>query len=169
MTADVTVDDLRKEDAVLELARLHAVLDAANLDYHQADHPTLSDGEYDALKRRNAEIEARFPELKRADSPSNQVGAAPADGFGKVPHSVRMLSLGNAFTDEDVSDFDTSIRKFLGETSSELPYTAEPKSDGLSLSLRYENGMFVHAATRGDGVTGENVPENARTIADIPQ
>ncbi len=115
-------------------------------------------------------IEARFPDLKRADSPTDQVGAAPADGFGKVTHVVRMLSLGNAFDDDDVSEFDTRIRSFLGlSRDTPLTYTAEPKIDGLSLSLRYEKGQLVQAATRGDGAVGENVTANARTIEDIPQ
>lgn len=169
MTENISVENLSKDEAALELARLDAVLSAANADYHQADAPTLDDSAFDALKRRNAAIEVRFPTLKRANSPSDQVGAGPADGFGKVSHAVRMLSLGNAFTDEDVEEFDTSIRKFLGVTAGALSYTAEPKIDGLSLSLRYVNGVLVQAATRGDGAMGENVTENARTIADIPQ
>ena len=119
-------------------------------------------------KRRNAAIEARFPDLKRGDSPSDQVGAAVAEGFGKVAHRVRMLSLENAFAAEEVTDFDDRVRKFLGHSGA-LDYTAEPKIDGLSLSLRYEGGRLVQAATRGDGEVGENVTENARTIADIPR
>jgi DNA ligase (NAD+) len=170
VTSDVDIDTLTEDQAALELARLGDVLRLANTDYHGADAPTLSDADYDALKRRNAAIEAKFPNLKRADSPSDQVGAAPADGFSKVKHAVRMLSLGNAFTDEDVTDFDGSIRKYLGLTPDQpLPFTAEPKIDGLSLSLRYEDGKLVQAATRGDGETGENVTANARTIADVPQ
>ncbi|MBT8410466.1 MAG: NAD-dependent DNA ligase LigA, partial [Octadecabacter sp.] len=129
----------------------------------------ISDADYDALKRRNAQIEAAFPKLKRADSPSDQVGAAPSEGFGKVEHAVRMLSLGNAFTDEDVTEFDKSVRKFLGLGGTDLNYTAEPKIDGLSLSLRYEDGLLAQAATRGDGAVGENVTANARTIDDIPE
>jgi DNA ligase (NAD+) len=141
----------------------------ANTDYHVKDAPQLSDADYDALKRRNAEIEALYPALKRADSPSDQVGAAPADGFSKVTHAVAMLSLSNAFEDEDVAEFDGRIRKYLGlGADAPLAYTAEPKIDGLSLSLRYENGQLVQAATRGDGAVGENVTANARTIADIP-
>jgi len=155
-------------EAAAELERLAIQLGDANLAYHQADAPDVSDAEYDALKRRNADIEAAFPALKRADSPSEQVGAAPADGFGKVSHAVRMLSLGNAFTDDDVHEFEVSVRKFLGHSGA-LPFTAEPKIDGLSLSLRYEGGHLVQAATRGDGEVGENVTANARTIRDIPQ
>ncbi|MCB1921980.1 MAG: NAD-dependent DNA ligase LigA, partial [Candidatus Competibacteraceae bacterium] len=129
-----------------------------------------SDAEYDALKRRNAAIEARFPDLKRADSPSDQVGAAPAEGFGKIRHAVRMLSLANAFDEQDVTDFDARIRRYLAlDDQTTLTYTAEPKIDGLSLSLRYERGQLIYAATRGDGETGEDVTANARTIADIPQ
>ncbi|WP_299424821.1 NAD-dependent DNA ligase LigA [uncultured Shimia sp.] len=160
----MTVDQAREA-----LARLSALLGQANRDYHGADAPTISDAEYDRLKRRNAAIEARFPELKRTDSPTEQVGAAPSEGFGKIAHKVAMLSLGNAFEDQDVADFDERIRKYLGLSSEPLAFTAEPKIDGLSLSIRYENGEMVYAATRGDGSTGEDVTANARTIADIPQ
>ncbi|WP_439508767.1 NAD-dependent DNA ligase LigA [Yoonia sp.] len=155
---------------MVELARLADALGQANAAYHRDDAPLISDAAYDALKQRNAAIEARFPDLKRADSPSDQVGAVVADGFGKVPHAVRMLSLGNAFSDEDVTDFDERLRKYLGLSADQpLRYTAEPKIDGLSLSLRYEDGTLVQAATRGDGAVGENVTANARTITDIPQ
>ncbi|MFX4297731.1 MULTISPECIES: NAD-dependent DNA ligase LigA [Roseobacteraceae] len=153
-----------------ELARLAKILGDANRAYHTEDAPRISDADYDALKRRNAEIEAHFPELKRNDSPSDQVGAEPADGFSKLRHAVSMLSLSNAFETEDVDDFDMRIRKYLG-LGAEVPlhYTAEPKIDGLSLSLRYEDGVLVSAATRGDGQVGENVTANALTIDDIPQ
>lgn len=166
--ATISVDALSEDQAREELDRLAAVLGRANNDYHTNDAPTLTDGEYDALKRRNIAIEARFADLKRTDSPTDQVGSAPSDGFGKITHAVRMLSLGNAFTDEDVVEFDTSVRKFLGLAGGDLPYTAEPKIDGLSLSLRYEDGVLVQAATRGDGAVGENVTANARTIATVP-
>lgn len=169
MTADISVETLNAEQAAQELARLASILANANAEYYQKDAPTLSDAEYDALKRRNTAIEERFPNLKRRDSPTDQVGAAPSDGFGKITHAVRMLSLGNAFEDEDVAEFDKSIRKFLGLEAGALTYTAEPKIDGLSLSLRYENGVLIQAATRGDGAIGENVTANARTIQDIPQ
>ncbi|MCC1493598.1 NAD-dependent DNA ligase LigA [Cognatishimia sp. F0-27] len=160
---------LTESEAADELARLAALLAEANLAYHAKDAPEISDAEYDRLKRRNAAIEARFPHLKRADSPADQVGAAPAEGFGKVRHSVRMLSLANAFDDADIADFDKGIRRYLGLADTDaLIYTSEPKIDGLSLSLRYEDGELVQAATRGDGAIGENVTENARTIADIP-
>ena len=166
--ADRPVEALTEREAEAELAHLAKALAAANLAYHAADAPEITDAAYDALKRRNAAIEVRFPGLKRADSPSDQVGAAVADGFGKVAHRVRMLSLENAFAAEEVAEFDDRVRKFLG-FSGALAYTAEPKIDGLSLSLRYEGGCLVQAATRGDGEVGENVTENARTIADIPQ
>lgn len=170
MSKLIPVSDLTEEAARAELAQLAEQLARANTLYHGEDAPEISDADYDALKRRNAEIETRFPHLKRADSPSDQVGARPADGFSKVTHAVRMMSLGNAFDDEDVQDFDRSIRKYLGlEASKPLSYTAEPKIDGLSLSLRYEKGKLIQAATRGDGEVGENVTANARTISDIPQ
>nr|WP_082358311.1 NAD-dependent DNA ligase LigA [Shimia sp. SK013] len=161
---------MTKEQARLELARLAALLGRANTAYHREDAPEISDAEYDAAKRRNAEIEMHFPELKRDDSPSEVVGAAPGEGFGKISHVVPMLSLGNAFEDDDVTDFDDRIRKYLNlGARRELQFIAEPKIDGLSLSLRYEGGHLVYAATRGDGETGENVTENAKTIADIPR
>ncbi len=164
------IDQLDETGAGRELARLAEILSRANDAYHTHDAPEISDAEYDALKRRNALIEARFPDLKRADSPSDVVGAKPADGFSKVQHAVRMLSLGNAFSEEDVQEFDARIRKFLGMAQdAALEYTAEPKIDGVSLSLRYEGGKLVQAATRGDGEVGENVTRNARTISDIPQ
>ncbi len=169
MTADIAAELLTQAQAKAELARLAALIADANEAYHGKDAPRISDAAYDALKLRNAAIEARFPALKRADSPSEQVGAAAAEGFGKVTHAVRMMSLSNAFADEDVAEFDETVCKFLGQAAGSLAYTAEPKIDGLSLSLRYEQGQLVQAATRGDGEVGENVTENARTIADIPQ
>jgi DNA ligase (NAD+) len=163
------IDTLTRDAAQVELARLARLLGDADLAYHQADTPLMDDAEYDALKRRNAAIEARFPDLTRADSPTQRVGAAAADGFGKIRHEQRMLSLSNAFDRDDITEFDTRIRRFLNWGDAPLVYTAEPKIDGLSLSLRYENGRLVHAATRGDGETGEDVTDNARTIAQIPQ
>jgi len=166
----VPVERLTEAEARAELARLAGVLAQANTAYHGEDTPEISDAEYDRLKRRNAEIEARFPELKRVDSPTEMVGAAPSEGFAKVRHAVRMLSLGNAFEDEEVREFDDRIRRYLNLSSeAELNFTAEPKIDGLSLSLLYRNGDLVQAATRGDGETGENVTANARTIGDIPE
>ncbi|MFN6924175.1 MAG: NAD-dependent DNA ligase LigA [Tabrizicola sp.] len=162
------VEGLTEDEARAELARLAEAIAAANIAYHRLDAPEISDAEYDALKRRNAAIEARFPALKRPDSPSDQVGAPVAEGFGKVTHRVRMLSLENAFSAEEVVEFDDRVRRFLGHQGP-IDYTAEPKIDGLSLSLRYEDGVLVQAATRGDGEVGENVTDNARTIADIPQ
>ncbi|NDW52282.1 NAD-dependent DNA ligase LigA [Aliiroseovarius sp. PrR006] len=167
--SQIAVTHLTEAQAKNELARLAELLAAANLAYHGKDTPEISDADYDAAKRRNAEIEARFPQLKHADSASDQVGAAPSDGFGKIAHEVRMLSLGNAFSDEDVEEFEGRIRSFLGlADDAPLALTAEPKIDGLSLSIRYENGKLVHAVTRGDGSVGENVTENALTIKDIP-
>lgn len=169
MTSEIAVDALSKTQAETELARLAEVLSAANTAYHGADSPFISDADYDSLKQRNAAIELRFPDLKRTDSPSEQVGAAPAAGFSKVTHAVAMLSLSNAFDDEDVREFDGRIRKYLGlAADAKLSYSAEPKIDGLSLSLRYENGVLVQAATRGDGELGENVTANAKTISDVP-
>jgi len=164
------IADLTEPAAQAELARLAEVLAEANRAYHRDDAPEISDAAYDALKRRNAAIEARFAHLKRADSPSDRIGAAPAETFAKVAHQIAMLSLGNAFSGPDVAEFDQSVRKYLGLAGeAPLAYTAEPKIDGLSLSLRYENGRLVQAATRGDGAVGENVTENARTIRDIPK
>lgn len=168
MSADKAVLDLTETEAKAELARLAEVIAGANAAYHTDDAPVMDDATFDTLKRRNAEIEARFPDLKRDDSPSDQVGATPGEGFAKIRHAVRMMSLANAFADEDITEFDAQVRKYLGHTGP-LSYTAEPKIDGLSLSLKYEGGNLVHAATRGDGETGENVTANAKTIADIPQ
>ncbi|MCK0166471.1 NAD-dependent DNA ligase LigA [Jannaschia sp. S6380] len=156
--------------AAAELERLAVLLAAADLAYHTADAPELTDAEYDALKRRNLAIEARFPDLRRPEGPGGKVGAAPADGFGKVRHAVRMLSLGNAFNATDVAEFDARIRRYLDLSDGALlAYTAEPKIDGLSLSLRYEGGALIRAATRGNGEVGEDVTANARTIDDIPE
>ncbi|MBK1636593.1 NAD-dependent DNA ligase LigA [Rhodovulum adriaticum] len=169
MTGQKDVEALTEDEARAELARLAQAIVQADAAYHQKDAPEISDAAYDALKQRNAAIETRFPDLKRADSPSERVGAAPVEGFAKVRHERRMLSLGNAFAAEEVAEFDARIRRYLGlSDDAPLAYTAEPKIDGLSLSLRYENGELIQAATRGDGGTGENVTANARTIDDIP-
>ncbi|MEM0976708.1 MAG: NAD-dependent DNA ligase LigA [Pseudomonadota bacterium] len=163
-----TVGELDRKEAAQELVRLAALLNRANTAYHQLDAPEISDAEYDDLKQRNAEIEARFPELKRDDSPTEKVGAAPSSGFEKISHAVAMLSLANAFDADDIAAFETGIQRFLNSTGP-IDFVAEPKIDGLSLSLRYENGTLVQAATRGDGLVGENVTSNALTIRDVPQ
>jgi DNA ligase (NAD+) len=168
MPQDKPVEDLSREEARAELVRLANLLEIANRAYHAEDAPKISDGEYDSLRQRNLAIELRFADLKRADSPSLHIGAPAAEGFAKVTHALPMLSLENAFEDSDVVEFDERVRKFLGHDTS-LFYTAEPKIDGLSLSLRYMDGKLVHAATRGDGAVGENVTANALTIADIPK
>ncbi|MCC6304207.1 MAG: NAD-dependent DNA ligase LigA [Rhodobacteraceae bacterium] len=169
-SAATPVRALTEAEAAVELARLAAAILEADIRYHGADDPAISDADYDALKRRNAAIEARFPALRRPDSPSLRVGAAPAEGFAEVVHAVPMLSLANAFADVDVVEFDARLRRFLalGAADPPLAYTAEPKIDGISLSLRYEGGRLVQAATRGDGSRGEDVTANARTIADSP-
>ncbi len=164
------VESLSAKEAKTELDRLHNMLSAADAAYHGADAPEISDADYDALKLRYFAIEAAFPDLKRSDSLSEKVGAAPAEGFAKVTHQVPMLSLGNAFADEDVEDFVARARKFFErEPDLDLSFTAEPKIDGLSASLRYENGVFVQGATRGDGAVGEDITANLKTIADIPK
>lgn len=164
------VEELTLEQAASELERLAASLAEHDQHYHQDDAPRITDAEYDALKHRNLEIEARFPELIRSDSPSARVGYAPSDKFTKYTHSVPMLSLDNAFSETDVEDFVGRLRRFLGLSDDiVIPVTAEPKIDGLSASLRYENGVLVNGATRGDGQVGENVTENLRTVKNIPQ
>ncbi|MGE0212568.1 MAG: NAD-dependent DNA ligase LigA [Parvibaculaceae bacterium] len=166
---DRPVEALTPEEAAAELERLAAEIAAHDRRYFQEDAPTVSDAEYDALRRRNAEIEVRFPELIREDSPSRRVGAQPSEKFKKVRHRVPMLSLENAFTREDVQGFVDQIRRFLKMPEDELVFTAEPKIDGLSISLRYEGGRFLQGATRGDGTEGEDVTSNLKTIRDIPE
>ena len=162
-------DELTQAQAKTELKRLAQEIAAHDERYYQNDAPTISDADYDALRRRNAAIEARFPALVLADSPSRRVGARPARGFAKLRHAVPMLSLDNAFSDEDVTDFVDRIRRFLRLPADEpLAFTAEPKIDGLSLSLRYEGGRLVNGATRGDGVEGEDVTANVKTLENIP-
>jgi DNA ligase (NAD+) len=167
---DRSSDQLTQDQAKGELARLAKEIAEHDRRYYQDDAPTVTDAEYDALRRRNQDIEKRFPELIRHDSPSQRVGAKPAERFEKVRHARPMLSLDNAFTDEDVVDFAARVRRFLAlPESEELVLAAEPKIDGLSCSLRYEKGELVLGATRGDGAEGENVTANVRTIADIPK
>ncbi|WJR66291.1 NAD-dependent DNA ligase LigA [Neorhizobium sp. CSC1952] len=170
MPAEKTpVEDLTEEQAAAELAYLAAEIAKNDELYHGHDAPAISDAEYDALKRRNDAVEKRFPQLIRADSPSIRVGAAPLPTFAPITHSRPMLSLDNTFSDEDVRDFVNSVYRFLGLLpDGSIAFTAEPKIDGLSMSIRYENGRLVNAATRGDGTTGENVTENIKTIKEIP-
>ncbi len=166
----IAVSELTEQQAADELAQLAAEMWAHDRAYYENDAPLISDADYDALRQRNLAIEARFPHLKRADSPSDKVGSKPSQAFGKVEHKVAMLSLGNAFAAEDVVDFVARIRKFLSlDYSQELAMTAEPKIDGLSASLRYENGVFVQGATRGDGQIGEDITANLKHVPDIPQ
>jgi len=162
--------NLDEAEAASELKRLATEIAHHDELYYRKDAPEISDAEYDALRARNGEIEARFPHLMRDDSPSLRVGAAPVEVFGKVVHRVPMLSLGNVFDEEGLRDFLDRIRRFLGLQSIDgLAFTAEPKIDGLSITLRYENGKLVQGATRGDGYEGENVTANVRTMADIPK
>jgi len=155
--------------AAAELARLAADIAHHDALYYRQDEPEISDADYDRLRARNDEIEARFPHLVRDDSPSLKIGAAPVEAFGKVIHRVPMLSLGNVFDEAALQKFVDGIRRFLGLPASEaLAFTAEPKIDGLSITLRYEGGKLIQGATRGDGYEGENVTANVRTIADIP-
>jgi DNA ligase (NAD+) len=169
-TAAIPVNELTRAEAEKELARLAAEIAYHDKLYYQLDAPEISDAAYDALVIRNRAIEQRFPELKRPDSPSARVGAAPAAGFAKVTHSRPMLSLDNAFTPEDVTDFLGRIRRFLKlEPDADIEMVAEPKIDGLSAALTYENGRFVQGATRGDGMVGEDITRNLATIADLPK
>ncbi len=160
--------DLTEAEAAHELARLAAEIARHDRAYHERDAPEITDAEYDALRRRNAAIEARFPALVRPDSPSLRVGAAPAGGFAKVAHGVPMLSLDNAFVAADFQEFCDRARRFLGLKQEPLAFVGEPKIDGLSISLTYENGRLVRGATRGDGLEGEDVTPNVRTLAAIP-
>lgn len=167
---EIPAVQLSRNDAVEELRLLKLVLWAAEREYHQSDTPSISDASYDKSKRRYDELLNVFPDLAAEFEIKPHVGAPIADGFGKIVHERAMLSLGNAFNPADVIDFDSGIRKFLGyPRDAALHYSAEPKIDGLSLSLRYEQCKLIYAATRGDGAVGENVTANARMIATIPQ
>jgi DNA ligase (NAD+) len=166
----ISVDTLSEKEAKSELKRLAAEIAAHDQRYYQQDAPTVSDAEYDALRQRNQALERRFPEFVRADSPSRRVGATPAGRFAKVRHAIPMLSLDNAFEDDDVVRFVDRIRRFLRLAEDEpLVFAAEPKIDGLSMSLRYQDGELVNGATRGDGTEGEDVTANIRTLEDVPQ
>jgi DNA ligase (NAD+) len=166
----IPVDELTEKQAKAEHARLADEIAGHDRRYYQEDAPTVTDAEYDELRRRYAAIEARFPQLAAGDSLSLRVGAAPSPRFDKVRHAVPMLSLDNAFADEDVVDFVGRIRRFLRlPESEEIVFSAEPKIDGLSMSLRYEDGKLVTGATRGDGAEGEDVTANAKTLQDIPK
>src|SRR5690242_8832705 len=168
-TKPPAVEELTEKQAKAEHARLQAEIAVNDRRYYQEDAPTVSDAEYDALRARYNAIEARFPDLRTQESLSLKVGAAPARGFAKVRHRIPMLSLDNAFSDEDVRDFADRIRRFLRLSDDEpLAFTAEPKIDGLSMSLRYVDGELVTAATRGDGTEGEDVTANIRTLKAIP-
>jgi len=164
------VEQLSPEEAAEELARLSTELARHDLAYHQQDTPEISDADYDALKRRALQIEDAFPELTSDQSPSQQVGAAGSTQFAPVRHGEPMLSLDNAFDAGEVADFVARVRRFLKlDPAESIAFAAEPKIDGLSASLRYENGIFVQGATRGDGKTGEDVTANLRTLGDIPE
>jgi DNA ligase (NAD+) len=163
------VESLTESQAAAELARLADEIAAHDLRYHQNDAPSISDADYDGLKRLNSALEARFPHLVRENSPSFRVGAAQSEQFSPVEHGVPMLSLDNAFSDEESADFDARVRRFLMLDEAGIAYTAEPKIDGLSASLRYEQGRLVRGATRGDGRVGEDVTANLRTLQEIPE
>ncbi len=164
------IDRFTAEQAAGWLAELATQIAHHDLAYHQEDAPQISDADYDRLVRANQAIEARFPELVRPDSPSVRVGASPSGQFAKIRHAAAMLSLGNAFDAEEVSEFIARVRRFLNwPEEASLSFTAEPKIDGLSISLRYEQGQLMQAATRGDGTEGEDVTANIRQLKAIPQ
>lgn len=164
---DTLIKDISIEQAKSELEFLAMEMARADDAYYKNDDPYLTDGEYDYYKKRNNDLEEKFPNLIRADSPNKRIGAGIKDGFGKVKHSVPMLSLGNIFEVQEIDDFLGTIKRFLGNTD-EIEVFAEPKIDGLGFSARYEDGIFVKAATRGDGKTGEDITLNLKTISDLP-
>ena len=163
------VNQLTEAEAAAELDRLGAEIAHHDRAYHEHDAPEITDAEYDALRARHAAIEARFPNLVRADSPVSRVGAAPSSGFAKLAHGAPMLSLDNAFGPEDFSEFLDRARRFLGLADAAIAVVGEPKIDGLSISLSYHHGRLAHAATRGDGMIGEDVTANIRTLKSVPQ
>src|SRR5256714_7478252 len=165
----ISVSDLTEKQAKAEHARLHAELTEHDKRYYQQDAPTVPDAEYDALRKRYGEIEQRFPDLRTLESLTLKVGVAPTGRFAKIRHAAPMLSLDNAFSDEDVMRFVDRIRRFLKLSPDEaIVFSAEPKIDGLSISLRYQGGKLVNAATRGDGTVGEDVTANIKTLKDVP-
>src|SRR3569833_2178348 len=169
-TDKTPIELLTRKQAAAEHARLGQEIAGHDKRYYQLDAPSITDADYDELRKRYNAIEARFPELRTLESLSLKVGAAPARGFAKLRHAVPMLSLDNAFAEEDVVDFVGRIRRFLKlDEDAKLDFSAEPKIDGLSMSLRYVDGELVTAATRGDGQEGEDVTANIRTIADVPK
>ena len=159
--------ELSREEAAAELAYLAAEIARSDNAYYQNDEPYLTDAEYDKLKHRNTAIEKIYPDLVRADSPSKRVGAAVQSKFNKIEHRFPMLSLADVFSIEEVEDFVQGVKRFLN-TSENIPFMAELKIDGLSFAARYENGRFVSGATRGDGVVGEDITENLKTIRQLP-
>src|SRR6201996_7030540 len=167
---DTPIEDLTETEAAAELQLLSEAIAHHDAAYHRHDAPEISDAEYDGLRQRNAKIEARFPALIREDSPSSRVGSAPESGFAKLKHRVPMLSLDNAMNAEDFHEFCARARRFLGRAGdAPLTFVAEPKIDGLSISLTYEHGRFVRGATRGNGTEGEDVTANLRTIDTVPE
>jgi len=169
MSGERDIDGLTDIEAAAELKSLAETIAYHNQRYHGQDDPEISDAEFDALMRRNTALEKAFPHLARPDSPSLMVGAAPKSGFARKRHRVAMLSLGNAFNDDDAREFDERVRRFLSlPEDTGISYSVEPKIDGLSISLRYENGHLTEAITRGDGAEGEDVTANVKTIAEIP-
>lgn len=161
------IANMSEQEAKAELARLAAEIAKADAAYYQHDDPYLTDAEYDELKRLNEQIEAKFPHLIRTDSPSKRVGAPVKSEFSKVELKVPMLSLADIFSEGELFDFVKSVQRFLN-TSDDIEFTSEPKMDGLSFSARYENGVLVSGATRGDGKIGENITDNLKTIAGLP-